>query len=213
MRNYNSLVMIGAAYLAIAASGASAQVDLGVEGAAREAGSVTQGRVGGAVDAAAGARVGVDGPTDAETVVGVQTALSQELRIEGIRSDVRDGVATLRGTVASEAEKQRAERIAKRVDGVTRVRNDLVVAGAANAAASAPGASVAGTSVESVVAGRIKSDPQLKARDIAVDTRKDVVTLTGQVESVAEKEAAGRIAADAAAGAEVRNQLTVRARD
>ena len=216
MRRQNSLVTIGAVCLAFAASAANAQVD--VEGAGNAAGGVTEagrgvgaGRVGGAAEAGAGVAGGVRGLSDAEISVGVQTALSHELK-PGVRSDVRNGVATLNGTVASEAEKRRAEQIARRIDGVSRVRNELVVGGAANAGAQSAGqAHALGGSLDATVTNRIKSDAQLAARDIVVKTRNDVVTLTGEVASTAEKEAAGRLAADAAAGAEVRNRLTVRA--
>jgi hyperosmotically inducible protein len=218
MRAHNSFLTIGAACLAFAASVANAQVGIGVEGAGRAAGGVTEagrgagaGRVGGAADAAAGVSGGVRGLSDAEIGVGVQTALSHELTMPGVRSDVQKGVATLHGTVASEAEKRRAEQIARRVEGVSRVRNDLVVSGTASTGAqSGSQVQARGTSLDAAVTSRIESDAQLAARDIVVKTRSDVVTLTGEVASTAEKEAAGRLAADAAAGAEVRNRLTVR---
>ena len=217
MRGQHSFVTIGAACLAFAASAANAQID--VEGAASAAGGVTEagrgvgaGSVSGAAEAAAGVSGGVRGLSDAEIGVGVQTALSRELTMPGVRSTVRSGVATLSGTVASEAEKPACREIARRVEGVSRVRNDLVVGGAANAGAQSAGqAHALGTSLDATVTNRIQSDARLAARDIAVKTRNDVVTLTGEVASTAEKEAAGRLAADAAAGAEVRNRLTVRA--
>jgi hypothetical protein len=128
MRKQNSWTMIAAAaWVAFAVGEATAQVDdLGVEGAVRGAAPATPGRVSGPVDAAE-RRAGVDQPSDAEILVGVQTALAKELEIKGVRSEVIDGVATLQGTVDTEAQKERAERIARRVDGVTRVRNELTV--------------------------------------------------------------------------------------
>jgi osmotically-inducible protein OsmY len=145
----------------------------------------------------------------------VQASLSQQLGPNGVRSDVRNGVTTLNGTVASEAEKQRAEQIARRVEGVGRVRNALVVQPPAAGAASAgrhlePRADAAGPATHAAIESRLASDARLAGRDIDVRTRNNVVTLTGEVETVAEKEAAGRIAAEAAAGAEVRNRLSVR---
>jgi osmotically-inducible protein OsmY len=212
MRSQKSSVLIGAACGLFVAAGLQAQVGVDVEGATRAAGGVSQaGRgVGAAADAALDTTARVRGPTDADIALGVQTALTQELQIPGVRSDVRNGVATLSGSVASEAEKQRAERVVRRVDGVTRVRNDLVIAGAAHAGAAHSAARPAGAALDAAVASRIDSNANLAAREIVVKTRDDVVTLTGEVASAAEKETAGRLAADAAAGAEVRNRLKVR---
>ncbi len=189
------------------------------------------GEVGSAAGGAGAAARGIRGIGDAEVGVHVQSALSRELQMPGVRSDVRNGVATLNGAVASEAEKQRAEQIARRVEGVTRVRNALVVEPASSAAVSlrrsaaqrleqqARGIGLEqqtrgiGSSTDLAVTSRLRADARLAQRDIDVRTRNDVVTLTGEVQSVAEKEAAGRIAAEAAAGVEVRNRLSVRSTD
>jgi hyperosmotically inducible periplasmic protein len=140
MSRQYSFVTIGAACLAFAASAANAQVD---GDAGRAAGDVSEagrgvgaGRVGGPAEAAAGVTGGVRGLSDAEIGVGLQAALSRELEAPGVRSEVRNGVATLSGTVGSKAEKRRAEQIARRIDGVSRVRNDLVVGGATRATTS-----------------------------------------------------------------------------
>jgi osmotically-inducible protein OsmY len=47
--------------------------------------------------------------------------------VAGIDVDVNGQVATLRGTVASEEQKQQAEQAACEVDGITKVVNDLSV--------------------------------------------------------------------------------------
>jgi osmotically-inducible protein OsmY len=213
MFSLKPVIVMGTSSLIFFAAIASAQVD--VDAAGRAAGGVGS--------AAAGAGAAARGIGDAEIGVNVQSALSRELAMPGLRADVRNGVATLNGTVATEADKQRAEQLARRVEGVTRVRNALVVEGPANAGAAVVGASPgrspieqtrgAGSSTELSVASRLRADTRLAQRDIDVRTRSGVVTLTGEVESVAEKEAAGRIAADAAAGAEVRNRLSVRSRN
>ncbi|MCS6952565.1 MAG: BON domain-containing protein [Bryobacterales bacterium] len=45
----------------------------------------------------------------------------------GLDVEVRDGVVTLRGKVRTEKQKSKAERIARKVKGVKRVVNELVV--------------------------------------------------------------------------------------
>ena len=64
-------------------------------------------------------------------------AAADDLRDSTINVDVDNAVVTLTGTVASAAQKTRAEAVAKSVEGVTRVRNNLRVQ-AGNANANAP---------------------------------------------------------------------------
>jgi cytoskeletal protein RodZ len=54
-------------------------------------------------------------------------AAADDLRDSTINVDVDKGVVTLTGTVASAAQRSRAETVAKSVDGVTSVRNMLKV--------------------------------------------------------------------------------------
>jgi hypothetical protein len=65
-------------------------------------------------------------------------AAADDLRDSTINVDVDKAVVTLSGTVASAAQKTRAETVAKGVEGVTSVKNTLKVqAGNANANANA----------------------------------------------------------------------------
>src|ERR1044072_3221425 len=66
-------------------------------------------------------------------------AAADDLRDSTINVDVDKGVVTLSGTVASAAQKARAETVAKGVEGGTAVRNQLKVQAAnANAAKASP---------------------------------------------------------------------------
>ncbi len=65
-----------------------------------------------------------------------ELATADDLRDSTINVDVDKGVVTLSGTVATAAQKSRAETVAKAVEGVTSVRNQLKV-GADNANANA----------------------------------------------------------------------------
>ncbi|HBB88062.1 MAG TPA: hypothetical protein DC047_10640 [Blastocatellia bacterium] len=55
-------------------------------------------------------------------------AAADDLRDSTINVDVSNGVVTLSGSVASAAQKAKAEAVAKSVDGVTGVKNMLTVA-------------------------------------------------------------------------------------
>lgn len=206
MFNGKSVIVMGTSSLIFFAAFASAQVDVDVGAAGRAAGGVGS--------AAVGAGAAARGVGDAELGVNVQSTISRELAMPGVRADVRNGVATLNGTVATEADKQRAEQLARRVEGITRVRNALVVEHPASIGQHLEQqARAVGPSTEAAITSRLRADTRLAQRDIDVRTRNDGVTLTGEVQSVAEKEAAGRIAADTAAGVEVRNRLNVRSQD
>jgi len=64
-------------------------------------------------------------------------AAADDLRDSTINVDVDNAVVTLTGTVASAAQKTRAEQVAKSVEGVKSVRNQLKVSPSGNANANA----------------------------------------------------------------------------
>jgi len=64
-------------------------------------------------------------------------AAADDLRDSTINVDVDNAVVTLSGTVASAAQKTRAEQVAKAVDGVKSVRNQLKVSATGNTNANA----------------------------------------------------------------------------
>lgn len=66
-----------------------------------------------------------------------ELATADDLRDSTINVDVDNAVVTLTGTVASQAQKTRAQQVARAVEGVTNVRNNLTVStGNANANAN-----------------------------------------------------------------------------
>ena len=64
-------------------------------------------------------------------------AAADDLRDSTINVDVDNGVVTLSGTVASAAQRTRAEQVAKSVEGVKSVRNQLKVSPSGNTNANA----------------------------------------------------------------------------
>jgi hyperosmotically inducible protein len=63
----------------------------------------------------------------ANTIKGKLTTDSNSSTLSNISVDVANGVVTLSGQVASAERKHRAEEIARSVDGVTRVNDDLQI--------------------------------------------------------------------------------------
>jgi hyperosmotically inducible protein len=148
------------------------------------------------------------------TITGaVKTKLLADERTKGfdVNVDTYNGVVTLRGGADNQASKQAAAQLAGEVKGVTKVENHLIVApDDSEARQDADTATASGKTREvmdetgdgiddgwitSKVKSQLLADTAVKGSQIDVDTKGNVVTLTGVVDSQSAKEAAVRIAA------------------
>ena len=163
------------------------------------------------------------------TAVKTKLAADDTVKAYQIDVDTQNGVVTLTGTVPTAAARDRALEIARTTDGVTRVEDRLTVdaAGtiderareqAGDAAAKAgeaverpgeAGAAITDAGITTAVKTRLLADPDVSGLKIDVDTRETVVTLTGTVESAAQKTEAGTIARDTTGVSRVVNNLRV----
>lgn len=68
--------------------------------------------------------------SDTVVTTKVKSALLADSQVKGTQVEVTtsDGVVTLSGSVATPEEKQRAEQVAKTIEGVRSVRNEVAVA-------------------------------------------------------------------------------------
>jgi hyperosmotically inducible protein len=112
------------------------------------------------------------------------------------------GVVQLGGFVDTANEKDRATQVARDVNGVKEVRNDLRVSTPQSA-----GQAVDDATVTTEVKAKLVGDPLTKAHHINVETQKGVVQLTGFVNSAAEKTRAGELARTVDGVASLRNDL------
>jgi osmotically-inducible protein OsmY len=147
--------------------------------------------------------------TDAEAELRIEARLYEELGVTNANAPVNDGVATLRGTVSSDDARLRAAAIARSVDGVGQVIDELEVDATAS---DDPPFGNSGATLETAVVAELGRDPLLGRRDIRVvaDRRTNTVTLIGEVTSEDERQRAMRVAEDAFAAGQVRNRLIVR---
>src|ERR1051325_3830191 len=67
------------------------------------------------------------GPDDATITSNVRAKLAADLPGSTINVDTKEGVVTLSGMVNSDADKAKAEQLAKSVEGVKSVTNNLTV--------------------------------------------------------------------------------------
>jgi osmotically-inducible protein OsmY len=133
--------------------------------------------------------------------------------------NVSNGVASLNGTVSTDAQKAEADRLA-RVPGVTKVNNEVKVDKDVDRTLTErtkSGLSKTGEAItDSWVTAKVKwffvGEDALKGSDINVDTNNHVVTLKGTVRSAAGKARAVQLAKETDGVTRVEDQLTIRAK-
>lgn len=116
---------------------------------------------------------------DEWATVKIQTALYRDLRFRGrhLTVDTVEGVVTLRGKVDSDEAKAAAAEVARSVDGVKSVRNELQVVPAAERAE----VDARDGEILRVLKEKLKQDPELKDELIEARVDASVVTLLGEV--------------------------------
>src|SRR5438874_13543534 len=67
--------------------------------------------------------------TDAKTTTKVKTAIynEPELKVMAVHVSTADGVVTLSGTVKTKAERNKVTQVARKVEGVKQVKNDISI--------------------------------------------------------------------------------------
>ncbi len=102
--------------------------------------------------------------------------------------DTKDGVIYLKGTVSSENEKQRAEQVAQGIEGKRGVVNNLVV----SERVRPEHLSDKDENIRMAVEKNLAGDPNFK--NVHVDVKDGIVTLTGSVETYSLSTEAARLA-------------------
>jgi hyperosmotically inducible periplasmic protein len=167
---------------------------------------------------AAGERGAGDKIEDAWIDGSIETAFLFNTHLNNFKidTDVNDGVVTLSGTVESDIDRDLAEEIAKGVEGVSQVNNQLVVGAVepedrdraeAQSRDFRQWAEDATTTAE--VKAKLLANDNTEGLAIDVDTRANVVTLTGKVDSKEEAQLAEQIADNVDGVAEVQNELRI----
>jgi hyperosmotically inducible protein len=122
------------------------------------------------------------------TAVKTKFAADDTVKAYKINVDTKDGVVTLAGTVDTPAAKERAVEIAKATKGVNSVVDELTIE-APTAATS--GVEMIDTTADAAITTAVKTkflaDTSISGLKIDVDTKGNVVTLTGIVPTAAER--------------------------
>lgn len=147
--------------------------------------------------------------SDATITASVKSKLLWNEHTDGldINVDTRAGNVTLTGVADSTASKELAERLAVNTEGVRDVTNDLRVEtkssqnGAGTTGTGTAGAADAGDAIsDSWITSKVKTtfllSRNISGSDIGITTHDGVVTLTGAVDSGAERDLAVEVAKD-----------------
>ncbi len=131
-----------------------------------------------------------------------------------IDTDVKNGAVHLTGKVESSIDRDLAGELAKGVDGVASVDNDLVIDAKARSPVKQGAHSFADWVDDATTTAEVKSrllaNSNTHGLKIDVDTRQDVVTLKGTVSSAEEKQLAEQLARNSGDVKDVRNLLAVK---
>ena len=150
------------------------------------------------------------GVTDSWITSKTKIALFADDRVKGrqVHVETQNGTVMLRGKVDSNDAKAAAAEVAKGVEGVKSVKNELqVVAPTERKAVDADDKQIT-KSVED----RFKQDPELKNAKIDAQVNAGVVTLTGEVKSIGTSARASEVARSIPGVRYVKNDLTYASR-
>ena len=201
MRNNLAVTSLGIAALAFAAGPAYAQTSADkptmkekVEQQADQTGEKIKST---AQDAKAGM-------SDSWITSKTKITLFADDRVKGrqVHVETQNGVVMLRGKVDSAEAKSAAAEVAKGIDGVKNVKNELQVV--------APSQRTEVTADDNVIAksvqNKLKADPQLKSAKVEVNN--GVVSLSGEVKNIGASAKASEVARSVAGVRSVKNDLT-----
>ncbi len=130
-----------------------------------------------------------------------ETADADEINVESYK-----GVVQLNGFVDNAKEKAQAEAVAKAVDGVKGVENNLMI----KQASQTTGGAIDDSTITAKVKSALIDDDATKAGDIKVETRGGVVQLSGFVSNQAQKDAATKVAQSVTGVKAVNNGLGIK---
>jgi hyperosmotically inducible protein len=128
-----------------------------------------------------GARAKSNGFNDARISLEVKLALIADGRTSGFATDVdaRDGTVTLSGKVDTDQAKSAADEVAKKIDGVTSVNNQLQVV----PDAKRKEVDATDEKITDAIEKAMDTDPSLTDVGLSANSNNGVITLDGTVET------------------------------
>ncbi|MEN6473831.1 MAG: BON domain-containing protein [Syntrophaceae bacterium] len=127
----------------------------------------------------------------------------------GTTVDVKDGVVTLRGDAANQAQKELTTEYAKDVEGVKDVKNEMTVTKTVKKSQTA-GEKIDDASITAQVKMTLLYHRSTSALNTKVETKDGVVTLHGKASNAAESDLATKLAKDVHGVKGVKNLMTTK---
>ncbi len=148
--------------------------------------------------------------TDAWLITKVKTTLLFHQSVSStIEVDVKNGIVTLRGTAANQAQKDLTTEYAKDVEGVKEVINEMVVSSTAKKHQTV-GNTIDDVSITALVKTTLLYHRSTSALNTKVVTNRGVVTLSGKAANSAEMDLATKLASDVNGVKKVKNQMIIK---
>jgi osmotically-inducible protein OsmY len=141
----------------------------------------------------------------------VKAALLYRRNVSGTKTEVyvKDGVVTLKGVAANQAQKDLTTEYAKDIDGVKGVQNDIVVSKSLETPGETTGEKVDDASITAQVKGSLLAHRSTSMLKTKVTTNDGVVTVSGQAKNEAEKALVTKLVTDINGVQSVVNSMTI----
>jgi len=143
----------------------------------------------------------------------VKAALLYRRNVSGTKTEVfvKDGVVTLKGVAANQAQKDLTTEYTKDIDGVKGVENEIIVSKSLETPGETTGEKIDDASITAQVKGSLLSHRSTSVLKTKVTTNDGVVTVSGQARNEAEKALVTKLVTDINGVQSVVNNMTIEA--
>ena len=143
----------------------------------------------------------------------VKAALLYRRNVSGTKTEVyvKDGVVTLKGVAANQAQKDLTTEYAKDIDGVKSVENEIVVSASLETPGETMGEKIDDASITAQVKGSLLTHHSTSVLSTKVTTNDGVVTVSGNARNDAEKALVTKLVGDINGVKSVVNNMTIEA--
>ena len=149
--------------------------------------------------------------SDTWIIMKVKGALVYHSNVNAHRTEVfvKDGIVTLKGEAANQAQKELTAEFAKDVTGVKEVKNEMTVAANPEKPSQTIGEAIDDASITAEVKGSLLAHRSTSALNTKVTTLDGVVTLGGNAKNAAEKDLVTKLVTDISGVKSVVNNMTI----
>ena len=141
----------------------------------------------------------------------VKAALLYRRNVSGTKTEVyvKDGIVTLKGVAANQAQRDLTTEYAKDIDGVKGVENEIVVSKSLGTTGETAGEKIDDASITAQVKASLLAHRSTSVLKTKVTTNDGVVTVSGQARNEAEKALVTKLVTDINGVQSVVNNMTI----